>query len=53
MSLDNADTVIEGAPGFAVFETWDLSPMSRGEWPAGRQDVAISQPKRAETPNGS
>jgi len=23
VSLDNADTVIEGAPGLAVFETWD------------------------------
>jgi hypothetical protein len=26
VSLDNADTVIEGAPGLAPFETWEPSP---------------------------
>src|ERR1700690_3410112 len=30
VSLDNADTVIEGAPGFAVFETWDSTTASIG-----------------------
>ena len=30
VSLDNADTVIEGAPRFAPFETWDTTdPNSR------------------------
>src|ERR1700690_2323549 len=29
VSLDNADTVIEGAPPFAPFEKWDSTVLSR------------------------
>jgi hypothetical protein len=34
VSLDNADTVIEGAPRLALFETWDAAGYSLPQFDA-------------------
>src|ERR1700690_1559 len=52
VSLDNADTVIDGAPGLVLFETWDSTVASiLGFWlTADRPTDFSSQTSRTESP---